>query len=164
MRTLLEEGLAAFVAAGLEAAEIECPVHTATSADGLEPQSYLVVKVDGSEGHLAALSVWTASVMAASPRRTGYEADHGPLCDFLRRLFAPAVAPALPVNAAHLSEFIAEATDDDLSCRGFSVEGWAEGDREGWQVDVLRLRLGIFDHQLGGVEEAALESDGEITV
>ena len=83
-------------------------------------------------------------VIVSSPRAKGKKTGHETWIDFIRRIFPPAIPPALPVNAAHLSEYLEAASDDLISGRGYHVESHEPADEDTRWNHHTRIALGIM--------------------
>jgi len=119
----------------------------------------IVALIEQSPRVAGNLATAELNVIVSTPCKVGEKATHTTLSRFVSEIFPQAIAPDLPVNAAHLSEHIATATGDLVTCRGYYVmrtEAATSEDR--WETN-LKVDLGLcYD------DPAPLESVGDIDV
>lgn len=139
--------------------DLPIPVHAASSDDVIDEQNpYIVAQVVDAPQLVGGIGHAELNIIVSSPHATGYETDHRTWHRFLRIIFQAAVPPAMPANAAHLSEEVFAVTGE-TSVQGFHITGYPGSAAEGMQQDGISIKLGIFQGA-----KYSLVSEGSILV
>ena len=168
MKNEIESGLANFIAAAVRvsqalAVDAEIPgvqVLAASAGQTLEPRETQIIVVCERVSPLAGTLYYAHIVVAIGTEKARSTlAIHETYQRLMRRVFPAALPPALPINAAHLSEYIETASTGDLSARGYSLDD-GDSDHTGDRfIDSFRQK-----HLIVVDCESPLVSSGAITV